>query len=242
MKKITTLLALGAVSGGLVWSQPTALAATKTPTVKKATAKKVTTKKKVTSKKKAHKKTAKHHYIFIMGHGAGDPGARGSGTTEATYLRKHLMPKLKKYAKHVKKSTVTFYNPSHNIVRDTLVFHKGSYKISKKNTTVIMFHLDASTSSRAHGGHVIIHKSRPNARDTRIRSVIKKYVGLNPANNGYSYRTNLRNCNVLRHRGVDHDLIETGFITNRTDYRHINQHLDKIAKGYVAAITNEKIK
>ncbi|WP_318767190.1 hypothetical protein [Lactiplantibacillus carotarum] len=35
MKKITTLLALGAVSGGLVWSQPTALAAAKTPTVKK---------------------------------------------------------------------------------------------------------------------------------------------------------------------------------------------------------------
>ncbi|WP_318767191.1 hypothetical protein [Lactiplantibacillus carotarum] len=36
------------------------------------------TSKKVTSKKKAHKKTAKHHYIFIMGHGAGDPGARGA--------------------------------------------------------------------------------------------------------------------------------------------------------------------
>ncbi|RRK10386.1 N-acetylmuramoyl-L-alanine amidase [Lactiplantibacillus garii] len=236
-----TALAVSALSGGLFLDQPvtTAQAARKTSS-SKVTVKKAATKKTTTKKKK--KVVKKHHYIFVMGHGAGDPGARGNGTSEATYLRKHLMPKLKKYAKHVKKSTVTFYNPKHNIVKDTLVYHRGSYKISKKNTTVIMFHLDASTSSRAHGGHVIIHKRKPNARDARIRSVIKKYVGLNRSNGGYSYRTNLRNCNVLRRRGVDYDLIETGFITNHSDYKHINKHLNKIAKGYVTAITHEKIK
>lgn len=184
----------------------------------------------------AHAAT-KHEYLLVMGHGAGDPGARGNGTTEATFMRKKLMPKLEKYAKKVKNRNIKFYNPKHNIVRDTLVFHKGSYKIHK-NTTVIMFHLDAPAG---HGGHVIINKPKPNARDRRLAKVIKKYVGLNPAYRGYSYRTNLRNCNVLRRRGIDYSLIETGFITNRHDFKRINHNLDKIAKGYIEAIVNEKI-
>ncbi|WP_335140116.1 hypothetical protein [Lacticaseibacillus paracasei] len=70
----------------------------------------------------------KHHYLLVMGHGAGDPGAHGNGTTEAHFLRAKFLPKLRKYAKEVKNSRVTFYNPKHDIVRDTLVFHKGSYK------------------------------------------------------------------------------------------------------------------
>lgn len=230
MKKLTTLLALGAIAGGLAWAQPSKADTTPAKTTTAKTTKKVTKKKK-----------AKHHYLLVMGHGAGDPGARGQGTTEATFMRQKLMPKLAKYAKKIKKSNVTIYNPSHNIVRDTLVFHKGSYKI-KKHTTVIMFHLDATTSAYAHGGHVIIHKSKPTKRDVRLRKVIKQYVGLNPANNGYSFRTNLRNCNVLRKRGIDYSLIETGFITNKSDFKHINKHLDQIAKGYVEAIANEKIK
>lgn len=182
----------------------------------------------------------KHHYLLVMGHGAGDPGARGNGTTEAHFMRAKLLPKLRKYAKEVQHSDVTFYNPKHDIVRDTLVFHKGSYKISKK-TTVIMFHLDAG-SRYAHGGHVIIHKRTPTKRDRRLAHVIKKYVGLNPAYHGYSYRTDLHNCNVLRRRGIDYSLLETGFITNRHDFKRINHNLDKIAKGYIEAITNEKVK
>ncbi|MDH5105771.1 N-acetylmuramoyl-L-alanine amidase [Lentilactobacillus diolivorans] len=183
----------------------------------------------------------KHHYLLVMGHGAGDPGAHGNGTTEAHFLRAKFLPKLRKYAKEVKNSRVTFYNPKHDIVRDTLVFHKGSYKINKK-TTVIMFHLDAGGGTYAHGGHVIIHRPIPTKRDRRLAHVIKKYVGLNPAYHGYSYRTNLRNCNVLRRRGIDYSLVEMGFITNKHDFKKINQHLDQIAKNDIEAITHETIK
>ncbi|EEI24171.1 N-acetylmuramoyl-L-alanine amidase [Lentilactobacillus hilgardii] len=181
-----------------------------------------------------------HHYLLVMGHGAGDPGARGNGTTEAHFMRAKLLPELRKYAKEVKHSKVTFYNPKHDIVRDTLVYHKGSYKINKK-TTVIMFHLDSGSGAYAHGGHVIIHRPTPTKRDRRLAQVIKKYVGLNPAYHGYSYRTNLRNCNVLRRRGIDYSLLETGFITNKHDFKKINHNLDKIAKGYIEAITDEKL-
>ncbi|MDT6980298.1 N-acetylmuramoyl-L-alanine amidase [Levilactobacillus zymae] len=191
-----------------------------------------------TTAAKTVKPKAKHHYLLVMGHGAGDGGAQGNGTNEARFLRQHLLPQLKKYAKQVKGSRVTFYNPKHNIVRDTLVFHKGSYKINKK-TTVIMFHLDAAGG---HGGHVIIHKRKPTARDKRLAKVIKKYVGLNPGYRGYSFRTNLRNCNVLRRRGIDYSLIETGFITNKHDMKHIRKNISKIAKADIEAITNEKIK
>ncbi|MFC6259823.1 N-acetylmuramoyl-L-alanine amidase [Levilactobacillus fujinensis] len=181
---------------------------------------------------------AKKHYLIVMGHGAGDPGARGNGTTEATFLRKYMLPQLRKYAKEVQNSTVTFYNPKKNLVSDTLFHHQGSYKLNKK-TTVIMFHLDAPAG---HGGHVIIHKQHPTARDKRLAKVIQKYVGLNKAYNGYSYRTNLKNCNVLRKRGIDYSLVESGFITNKTDVHHLKKNMAKIAKADIEAITNEKIK
>lgn len=181
----------------------------------------------------------KKQYLIIMGHGAGDPGARGNGTNEATFLRKNLLPQLKKYSKEVKNSQITFYNPKHNIVKDTLVHHKGSYKINK-HTTVIMFHLDAPNGK---GGHVIIHKKHPTKRDKRLAKVIKKYVGLNWAyRGGYSFRTNLRNCNVLRKRGIDYSLVEMGFITNKSNYKHLKKNMAKIAKADIEAITNEKIK
>lgn len=180
----------------------------------------------------------KTQYLLVMGHGAGDAGARGNGTTEATYLRNKMLPKLKKYAAEVKNVKITFYNPSHDIVKDTLTYHKGSYKINKK-TKVIMFHLDAAGG---HGGHVIIHSKAPTARDRRLAGVIKKYIGLNPAYHGYSFRTNLNNCNVLRKRGIDYSLIETAFIDNRSDFHKLNKNLDKIAKGYVEAIANKNIK
>ncbi|QEA31059.1 N-acetylmuramoyl-L-alanine amidase [Secundilactobacillus malefermentans] len=220
MLLFTAILALIALSVATIQPETVTASATTTKKVKKA------------------KKVKKHHYLLVMGHGAGDGGARGNGTTEATVMRKKLMPHLAKYAKQIKNSNVTIYNPKHNIVRDTLVFHKGSYKI-KKSTTVIMFHLDAPSG---HGGHVIIHKKHPTTRDKKLAKVIKKYVGLNPAYHGYSYRANLRNCNVLRRRGIDYSLVESGFITNKSDYKHFNKNIDKIAKGYVEAIANEKIK
>ncbi|WP_143462262.1 N-acetylmuramoyl-L-alanine amidase [Levilactobacillus enshiensis] len=188
--------------------------------------------------KKAAKVKPKPHYLIVMGHGAGDPGAHGSGTTEATFLRKYMLPQLRKYAREVQNSTITFYNPRKNLVSDTLFHHQGSYKLSKK-TTVIMFHLDAPAG---HGGHVIIHKKHPTARDQRLAKVIKKYVGLNRAYNGFSYRTNLKNCNVLRKRGIDYSLVESGFITNKTDVHHLKKNMAKIAKADIEAITNEKLK
>ncbi|WP_261810367.1 N-acetylmuramoyl-L-alanine amidase [Levilactobacillus humaensis] len=212
---------------------PATLATTPETAVKAASTSTAKTTKKVTKKKKA-----KHTYLIVMGHGAGDPGAHGNGTNEAKFLRKYYLPQLKKYAKQIKNSKVVFYNSKHDIVRDTLVHHKGSYKINKK-TTVIMFHLDAPYGR---GGHVIIHKKHPTARDKRMAKVIKKSVGLNHAYNGYSYRTDLKNCNVLRHRHIDYSLVEMGFITNKSNFKHLKKNRAKIAKAYIEAITNETIK
>ena len=205
-----------------------AQAATHAKTTTQQTTKKVV--------KKATKKSP-HHYLIVMGHDAGDPGARGNGTTEATALRKILLPQLRKYAKQVKHSKVTFYNPKHNLVSDTLFHHKGSYKLNK-HTTVIMFHLDAPSGQ---GGHVIIHKAHPTKRDQRLAKVIKKYIGLNRAYRGYSFRTNLRNCNVLRRRGIDYSLVESGFITNKHDFQHFKKYRAQIAKADIEAITHETL-
>ncbi|MCL2891196.1 hypothetical protein, partial [Brenneria tiliae] len=58
-------------------------------------------------------------FLFVMGHGAGDPGAIGSGTNEAAFTRNELLPNLRKYAAQLKTSKIHIYDTSKNMFQDT---------------------------------------------------------------------------------------------------------------------------
>lgn len=181
-------------------------------------------------------------YLFVMGHGAGDPGARGNGTNEASFTRNELLPLLQKYASQLKFSKINFYDPSHDMYQDSCD-ELGAYTIPNYES-VTEFHLDASTNTNASGGHVIVHPTQVTNVNKTIAQIVNKYVGLNPSyagNYGLSLRSDLLNLNVLNHRGIAYRLVELGFITNTLDVTHLRQNLDLIARDMVERITGERI-
>lgn len=181
-------------------------------------------------------------HMIVMGHGAGDPGAQGSGTNEATFNRTELLPLLQKYASQLKYSKIYFYDPSRDMYQDS-VHDKGAYTIDNYES-VTEFHLDSSRSTSAHGGHVIVHPTQVTDKNRDLAQVVNKYVGLNPSyagNGGLSLRSDLLNLSVLRYRGISYRLVEMAFISNPNDVAKLRSNLEAFAKEMVERITGERI-
>lgn len=181
-------------------------------------------------------------HMIVMGHGAGDPGAQGSGTNEATFNRTELLPLLQKYASQLKYSKIYFYDPNRDMYQDS-VNDKGAYTINNYES-VTEFHLDSSRSTTASGGHVIVHPTQVTNTNRDLAQVVNKYVGLNPAyarNGGLSLRSDLLNLNILRYRGISYRLVEMAFISNPNDVSKLRSNLEAFAKEMVERITGERI-
>lgn len=181
-------------------------------------------------------------HMIVMGHGAGDPGAQGSGTNEATFNRTELLPLLQKYASQLKYSKIYFYDPNRDMYQDS-VNDKGAYTINNYES-VTEFHLDSSRSTTASGGHVIVHPTQVTDKNRDLAQVVNKYVGLNPAyarNGGLSLRSDLLNLNILRYRGISYRLVEMAFISNPNDVSKLRSNLEAFAKEMVERITGERI-
>lgn len=180
-------------------------------------------------------------HLVIAGHGMQrngkfDPGATGLiKKGEHRYVVEDLFPAMKK-----------FLPKGHNIV----FFHK--YKVSNygnivslarqyKATQVTEIHFDASGSSSASGGHVIIHSSySPDKIDLALRDAIKKMVGVRYSHKGHvgiSGRNNLYNVNAMTGTGISYRLIELGFGTNPKDAKIMTEQVEEYAKELVKAIT-----
>lgn len=186
---------------------------------------------------------AKH--LVVCGHGAGDPGAGGNGINERDFTRNELKPRMEAWAQKLKNNTISFYPVGQNLFQDTQR-GGGAYSVPLDTASVTEIHLDSSSNPSATGGHVIVKSGlSADSHDLALAKVISDYVGwwgsVKPSQ-GISYRDNLLNCNVFATRPpISYRLIETGFISNATDVANIKANLDAIAKGFVEAITGERV-
>lgn len=180
-------------------------------------------------------------HIIVLGHGEVDPGAGGNGTNERDWLRNKLQPVIKKYARQLKKTKITIYDPKKNMYYETQR-GRGAYTISTSVKSVTELHLDSATPA-ATGGHVIINsKYKPDSIDKALAAVVKKYAGWHASKkDGFSGRNDLLNCNVFANRGISYRLIELGFITSKKDMDVLNKSLDSLGKDLVQAISGEKL-
>lgn len=190
-----------------------------------------------------HSVDEKVTHLFVMGHGANDPGAVGSGTSEREFTRNELFPYLQKYAKKLKKSEVIFYDVSRNLYTDSKN-KQGLHNIHAGLSSITELHLDAAGIG-ATGGHVIVHpKKKSYKEDLELANVVKKYNGLwggVTKTKGLSYRQDLLNLNVSHDYDISYRLVEMGFITNYKDVVKLRLNLDKIAKEFIEVVTGEKI-
>lgn len=160
---------------------------------------------------------------IICGHGAGDPGATGSGYNEAERVRA-----LGKRIKKLGGSNVVLMDTNRDWYADKGV---SSYQFSK-DAIVYELHLDSSSSTSAKGGHVIIKKGfTADKHDKKIAKFITRmFPGRSVSIVG---RPDLANLNRAALRGINYRLIECCFISNKDDIKKFNNNLDKIAKGLI---------
>ena len=172
--------------------------------------------------------------LIVLGHGNGDPGANGNGTTEAAWLRGEFLTSLKKYAAQV--GGIDFY--------ETNMYAERTASTIKGYDNVTELHLDAAASS-ASGGHVIVKSGMgTDVTDENIRNVIRNNFGLVPytqAERGFSYRDDLLNLNVFATRGISYRLAELCFITNSKDMTYFKSNYDKVARELIEAISGTSI-
>lgn len=186
-------------------------------------------------------------FLHIAGHGlkrngSFDPGASGYVSKgEHRYFTQDFFKALKKYQpKNVKAVYHTAYNVYDyaNIVN--LARQYGN------DTIVIEWHFDATGSSSASGGHVIVYANyAPDNLDLKIRDAIKEMVGVrynHRGHQGISGRSNLANVNRAANGGINYRLVELAFGTNKRDADIMTKEVDKFARVMSEKMYNVQLK
>lgn len=173
--------------------------------------------------------------FIICGHGAGDCGACGNGYTEAERVRV-----LGKRMKQLGGDSVVLGDVSRDYYADGGI---NSLTISK-DYQILELHLDCSSNTTAHGGHIIIKSGfSPDKYDYALAKYISQvFPG---RSNNIVYRNNLSNVNRAAKRGYSYRLIECCFISNSNDMSKFNREIDNVAIGLLncfgIATTNKPV-
>ena len=214
--------------------------------------KKETVVNKVTSKVAPVKKnvaTKGKKILLVAGHGYSDPGAVGNGTNERDFIRKEIVPRVKKQLESVGNAVLLYGGSTMNqdLYQDTAYGQQvGNYrdygmywvKNNVKPDIIVEFHLDAAGPS-ASGGHVIVSDKFPaDTIDKALHEALKQTVG---TIRGVTPRNDLLNANVTGQLNLNYRLIELGFITSDKDMNYIRKNVDLFTKRIAEAINGRQI-
>lgn len=185
--------------------------------------------------------------LNIAGHGTKrngtfDPGATGYVKQgEWRYYAESFFDLLKKYQP---KDKNVVYHTAYNVYDYGNIVNLA--KQYGKDTIVIEWHFDATGSSQATGGHVIVYSGfNPDKLDLRLRDGINEMVGVRYSHKGHkgiSGRSNLANVNRTANGGINYRLIELGFGTSPVDSKVMLQQMDKFAKVMSEKIYDVEVK
>lgn len=192
--------------------------------------------------------------LLVAGHGKGaysnDPGVVNTelDICERDFVRQKIVPNVAKYLKQAEVNVQLYGGSTMNqdMYQDTRygvnlgdTKRYGMYWAARQGfDQIVEFHLDAA-SPQASGGHVIIDNNVYQDKiDERLHKVIDKYVG---TIRGIDKRDNLLNANISADLNQNYRLVELGFITNKTDVRNIERHLEAFTKEMAEAIVGNVI-
>lgn len=158
--------------------------------------------------------------LLISGHGAGDPGAIGSGYKESDLTREAtniLYGKLKAYD-----LGVTRYPTNHNAYEDN---KKSNMQVSFASyNLVIEVHFN-SYNKKAHGTETLYKAASIKPLAEKVTDAIASF-GF--TDRGVKKRTDLLNMNTCYRKGVSYILIETCFIDNAEDMKRYKTNIYNI--------------
>lgn len=170
--------------------------------------------------------------FVICGHGDGDPGAVGSGYTEAERVRT-----LASRIRDLGGDKVIIGDMTKDWYKSGLVNNKNI----PKDVMVLELHMDSSTHESAKGAHVIIDADFE--ADKYDKALAEFITGVFPGRaDKIVKRNNLANSNRAQVAGINYRLLECGFISNPNDVKIFNEKMDDIAKGILKCFEIDVIK
>ena len=168
--------------------------------------------------------------VFVAGHGAGDTGARGNGTTEAVETRRVVNALLRRIRGSVA------YPLERNLFED-IRRNQGNWRnFFRLGDMIVEIHLNGFILKSANGTELIIRKGlRTDATNQAITNALARHFKRRRPPTGFYFK-NLQNNGVFAGMGMWYCLPEICFITNANDMRIYNQNFDRIMDDLARAI------
>lgn len=177
--------------------------------------------------------------LFVAGHGEQPSGGFDTGAIgnislgEHRYMEQVFFPAIKKYLPSG--ANVAFFSDHDCYAYGDIAAQAAKYG---SDTIVVECHYDASGSSSATGGHVIVYKGfDPDEYDLKLRDALAETIGVFPYSHkgykGISGRDDLANANRTANAGTNWRLIELGFGTNEHDADYMVNHVDELAAAII---------
>ncbi len=164
--------------------------------------------------------------LLIAGHGAGDPGAVGSGSNEADLTREMAKKIEKVLQKHV---DVTLFDTSKNMYR----YLKGGGKFDfSPYKYVLEIHFNSGAGDEGGNGKTVGTEILVHENETGVsveKSIVENIAKLGLKNRGVKRRGDLRNMNILHKQGIAYALLEVCFIDDADDMKIYREKKDLIA-------------
>lgn len=161
--------------------------------------------------------------LLVAGHGAGDPGACGSGYQEANLTREVV-------AALAKAINASVFDTSKNMHK--YLSNGGSYDFSKYKY-VFEIHFNSYNKS-ANGSEILVHVNKGNT--SRERRIVDAVAAVGFSNRGIKTRNNLGNMNRLHKLGIEYSLLEVCFIDNASDMNTYKNNFNNIINAIAGAI------
>ena len=164
--------------------------------------------------------------LLIAGHGDGDPGAIGNNYAEAN-LTRDLVQKIKNYLTNYAEVTIFDTNKNmYNYLKSGKTFNFSPYNY------ILEIHFNAASLGGA-GTEILVHTNQKGV--SVEEKILNNICKLGFRNRGIKRRSNLQNMNYIFNKGKDYALIETCFITNKSDMAIYNADrvADSIARGII---------
>ena len=169
--------------------------------------------------------------LFVLaGHGAGDPGALGSGYTEE-WCTRYLAKKLKELGGDAVMLADLNMNPSKSGIISTMSL--------PLDTQLLEIHLDSAVAS-VRGGHVIIGSRQPTTYDKALAAAIGSLFPGRPQT--IVHRTDLVDVARAAKRGYEYRLLEVCMITNKGDMKRFATNIDNVACAILRSFGIDPVK
>lgn len=169
--------------------------------------------------------------LLIAGHGQGDPGAIGNNRSECNLTRNLAVAMQQENLDYDSDLEIVLYDTTKDCYQQSKAGNVPNYR---EYEYVFEVHFNAASDPSAHGTEILISDYEPS--HTVEDLILSKLEKLGLTNRGVKRRNDLLNMNNCVGIGTSYALLETCFITNKSDVEFYLNNYEQVAQAVLEGI------